>query len=163
MRQSRGVVNPAELRVNNPVAAVSDKRMAALGLSYCQRGGLLNTPYHRLYGSLDGGDTKRNDLDRQRKSAKRVDVLALVSNNDHAPRSCSDDFFPQQGAAAPFYQRKIWRDFISAVYCQIEMRYVIKCGQHNAAAFCVGQCRFRRGHSNDIKSVANPFADQFDK
>src|SRR6476660_321573 len=49
MRKSGRIVNPAKLGIDNPVAAVSDKRMAALGSSYRQRASLLDA----LYGRLD--------------------------------------------------------------------------------------------------------------
>src|SRR4029078_9699905 len=54
MRQGSGVVNPAKLGIDNPVAAVSDKRMAVLRLSYHQRAGLLDAFYRRLARSVYG-------------------------------------------------------------------------------------------------------------
>src|SRR6476660_5676980 len=49
MRQSSRVVNPAKFCIDNPVAAVRDKRLAAFGLSYRQRAGRLDA----LYGRFD--------------------------------------------------------------------------------------------------------------
>src|SRR6185369_15160792 len=107
MRQSRRVVNPAQSCINNPVPAVSDKRMAVLDLSYHQRAGLLDVFYRRLDRSLNGRDTKRNDFDRQWKPAKRIDAFALIGDHNHARRSRSNDFLPEQGATAALDQGKI--------------------------------------------------------
>ena len=99
-RQARRIGYPSEMGIDNPVAAIGDKNVAVFALSDH------HLPGNAAFGKClaDGAPRRRqperNDLNRQRKAAKRLDPFGIVGDHDHAIRRRGHDLFAQQCAAA---------------------------------------------------------------
>jgi hypothetical protein len=98
--KARRIGDPAEMGIDNPVAAIGDKNVAVLAVSDPHLPGNAALRKCRRDGALGRRQAERNHLDRPPEMAEDIDRFAVVGDHDHAIRGRRHDFFPEQRAAA---------------------------------------------------------------
>src|SRR5260370_36634758 len=76
--------------------------------------------------SNNDGQGHLNHFNGQRKTAKMIDQLTRVGDNDKLPRSARDDLLAQQRAAAAFDESEAGAYFIGAIDSQVKHRGVVE-------------------------------------
>src|SRR5690606_32418805 len=90
-------------------------------------------------------------------------VLALVSNHNHARGGAGDDFLPQQSAAAAFDQAEVGPDLVGAIHREVERRCIVERGERNAAASRLGLGLARGWHANYLQAGPHLLTQQIYK
>src|SRR5579871_3996942 len=73
LRQMRRVRDALEMRIDDPVAAIGDKNVTVAAFSQAQLAGNAARRKRLFDRALGRTKAERNDLDRQRKTAERLD------------------------------------------------------------------------------------------
>ena len=153
--QAGGIGDHAELAVEDPVAAVGAEKLAGriaprlrLGAEPAQAVGC-------------GLPAERHDLDRHRRgSAKPLNQLPAIGDDDQPIARRRDDLFAQQGAAETLDQvERADLDLVGAVDRDVDPPVFGEAGERDAAARAWAALRSEVGMPTDAQAVANP-ADQ---
>ena len=134
LRKTRRIRYAPKMGIHDPVAAIGDKNVTVAAFSDHYLAGNAAIGKRFFDQPPRRAEPKRNDLDRQRKAAERLDPFRLVGNHDHAVGSRRHDLFPQQGAAAALDEVERGVDLVGAVDGQVEPVDLVQRGQANAAA-----------------------------
>ena len=116
----RGILDAAEMGVDNPVAAIGDKNVAIPGLAdrhFAGNAGLSEGLGKGVPGHRQG---ERDHLHRQRIIAERFDPFAVVGDDDHAIGGSGDDLLAQQCDADALDQVERRVAFVGAVDRKVE-------------------------------------------